>query len=162
MTVFDFVFLGLLLLSVLLGIWRGLLSEMFGLLGWIVAVAVSWQMAAPVARLLDGLIETPWLRWPLAFIFVFVILLVLLAICRGLLKSLLTASGLAPVDRMLGGCFGALRAVLMAVLFVAAAGMSRLPKEIWWRNAVFAPPLQTAVLAAKPWLPKELGQRIKY
>ncbi|MDP5239790.1 CvpA family protein [Uliginosibacterium sp. 31-16] len=162
MSGFDYVFLGFLLLSVLLGLWRGLISEIFALLGWVVAIAVAWQAAKPLAPFLDGIIQTPWLRWPLAFLLVFIALLIVLAVLRWILRSLLAASGLSPVDRFLGGCFGAVRALVVAVLLVAAAGMSSLPKESWWREAVFAPPLETAVIAAKPWLPKELGQRIKY
>jgi len=161
-TGFDYAFLGFLLFSVLLGLWRGLVSEVFALLGWVVAIAVSWQAATPVAPFLVAVVRVQWLRWPLAFVLVFVVLLILLAVLRWILRSLLSASGLSPVDRLLGGGFGAMRGLIVALLIVAAAGMSRLPKEPWWREAVFAPPLETAVIAAKPWLPKELGQRIKY
>lgn len=162
MSAFDYAFLGLLFLSVLLGLWRGLVSEVFSLLGWIVAVAVAWQMAGQVAPFLAGLVQAAWLRWPVAFVLVFIVLLIVLAVVRWILRSLLAASGMSPVDRLFGACFGAVRALIVALLFVAAAGMSNLPKEVWWREAVFAPPLETAVIAVKPWLPKELGQRIKY
>ena len=162
MTGFDYAFLGLLALSVLLGLWRGLVSEVFALLGWVVAIAVAWQAAPVLAPHLAGTVQSAWLRWPLAFLAVFIVLLVVLALLRWLLRSLLDVSGLSPVDRFLGGCFGTVRALVLAMLVVAGAGMSSLPRESWWREAVFAPPLETAVIAAKPLLPKELGQRIKY
>lgn len=162
MTGFDYAFLGLLLLSVLLGMWRGLVSEVFALLGWVVAIALAWKGATPLAPVLAGAVHVSWLRWPLAFLVIFIVLLVVLAVLRWVLRSLLDVSGLSPVDRLLGACFGAVRAIVVAILVVAAAGMSKLPKESWWREASFAPPLETAVIAAKPLLPKELGQRIKY
>jgi membrane protein required for colicin V production len=161
-TAFDYAFLGLLCLSVLLGIWRGLVSEIFSLLGWIVAVAVSWQMADAVSPLVAGFVKLKWLHWPIAFVMVFVLLLIVLAVVRLALRGLLAVSGMSPVDRVLGGFFGAVRALIVAVLFVAAAGMTHLPKETWWRESSFAPPLETVVIAVKPWLPKELGQHIKY
>jgi membrane protein required for colicin V production len=137
-------------------------SEVFSLLGWVVAVALSWQMAGTLAPFFSRVVSAQWLRWPLAFVMVFIGLLIVLAVLRWVLRSLLAASGLSVVDRFLGSCFGAVRALIVAVLVVAAAGMSNLPKEVWWREAYFAQPLETAVIAVKPWLPKELGQRIKY
>jgi membrane protein required for colicin V production len=63
---------------------------------------------------------------------------------------------------MLGASFGVLRGMLVVVLAVMLAGMTSLPAAAWWREAVLAPPLETAVIAAKPWLPQELAKRIKY
>jgi membrane protein required for colicin V production len=162
-TAFDYTFLGLLLLSVLVGFARGLISEVFSLLGWIVSIVLAWKGAGLLAPSFTGFVpKTQWLAWPLAFLAVFVVMLVILALSRWILSRLLDASGLSPVDRILGACFGAVRALFIALLLVAAGGMSKLPKEPWWRDAVLAPPLETAVIALKPHLPKELGQRIKY
>ena len=32
----------------------------------------------------------------------------------------------------------------------------------WWREATLSPPLETAVLAVKPWLPADAAKRIRY
>lgn len=163
MTEFDYAFLGLLCLSVLLGVWRGLVSEVFSLLGWVVALGLAWQGAAPLAPAFAGVIaNAAWMGWPLAFITIFIVLLVVLAMVRWFLRKLLEAAGLSPVDRILGACFGVARALIIALLVVAGAGMSKLPKQPWWSESTFAPPLETAVIAIKPMFPKELGQRIKY
>jgi membrane protein required for colicin V production len=37
-----------------------------------------------------------------------------------------------------------------------------LPQQAWWRQAWLAPPLETAVLASKPWLPAAVAKRIRY
>jgi membrane protein required for colicin V production len=52
--------------------------------------------------------------------------------------------------------------VLIAFVAVLVGGMTTLPKESWWRDATFAPPLETAVIAAKPRLPAEVAKRIRY
>lgn len=163
MTVFDYIFLVIVALSLLLGIWRGLVSELFALLGWMVALVLAWRGSVLIEPLFARLVtHTPWLAWVLAFISIFIVTLICLAILRWFLRSLLEASGLSPFDRLLGACFGLARALVISLLLVAAGGMTRLPQEKWWREAVFAPPLETAVIAAKPLLPAELGQRIKY
>lgn len=162
MTAFDYAFLGLLGLSLLLGVWRGLISEVFALASWIVALVAAWRLADFLAAFLVGQIHLPWARWLAAFLIVFVVVLLVLAVLRFTLRELLKVVGLNPLDRFLGAGFGVLRALVVAVLLVAAGGLTTLPKESWWSESVFAPPLETAVIAAKPWLPKELAVRIKY
>lgn len=163
MTGFDYIFLGIVALSVLLGLWRGLVSEIFALLGWMVALVLAWKGAGWVEPHFVALVpKTPWLAWALAFLAIFIVVLIILAVLRWVLRSLLEASGLSPLDRVLGACFGLGRAIVVALLLVAAGGMSHLPKESWWSEAVFAPPLETAVIALKPMFPRELGRRIKY
>lgn len=162
MTVFDHVLLGLLALSVALGLWRGLVSELFALLSWMVAVFLAWQLAAFCVPWLTDFVATEWLRWPLAFAAVFVSVLLVLALLRFLLRELISISGLSVLDRMAGAGFGVARAVVLALLFVAGAGMSQLPRETWWRESTFAPPLEIAVMAVRPLLPADLADRIKY
>ena len=52
--------------------------------------------------------------------------------------------------------------VLIVLVGVLLAGMTALPKSQWWRDAMLAPPFETAVIAAKPWLPAEVSKRIQY
>jgi membrane protein required for colicin V production len=54
------------------------------------------------------------------------------------------------------------RGVLIVLVAVMLAGLTSLPKEQFWREAVFSGPAETAVLAARPVLPKDLAQRIRY
>lgn len=162
MTVFDHVFLAVLLISVLLGLWRGLVAEIFILLGWVVALILAWKLAPLCVPMLAGLVKTEWARWPVAFVSIFIAVLLLIAALRFILRSLLSISGLSFFDRLAGAGFGVLRGLVLALLFVAGAGLSGLPKKQWWRESMFAPPLVTAVIAAKPWLPRELAMRLRY
>jgi len=161
-TVFDHVFLAVLLISVLLGLWRGLVAEIFILLGWVVALILAWKLAPLCVPMLAGLVKTEWARWPVAFVSIFIAVLLLIAALRFILRSLLSISGLSFFDRLAGAGFGVLRGLVLALLFVAGAGLSELPKKPWWRESMFAPPLVTAVIAAKPWLPRELAMRLRY
>jgi membrane protein required for colicin V production len=162
MTAFDLVFLAVLLLSLLLGAWRGLIGELFALVSWIAAFVVAKQFANIVAPHLAAITSLPWLQWALAFVAIVVLVLLVLALLRLLLRELLSAVGLGATDRLAGAIFGVVRGVLIAVVVVACAGFSSLPREQWWRGAVFSPPLETIVIALKPWFPKDLAARIKY
>jgi membrane protein required for colicin V production len=74
----------------------------------------------------------------------------------------LAAAGLGVLDRFLGGVFGALQGIAILLALVVAGGLTSLPQQPWWRDAVSAPPLETAALASKPYLPPELAKRIRY
>lgn len=162
MTVFDYVVLGVLAASVLLGFSRGVVSEILGLVAWVVAFFVARAEASWGAQWLAGRITDPSLRLAVAFGVILVGVLILFAIARLILALLLKAVGLGLLDRLLGACFGVLRGGLVMLAGVAVAGLTALPRADWWRQAMLSPPLETAVIAAKPWLPAEVAKRIRF
>lgn len=162
MTPFDYAVAGVIVLSLLFGLWRGVVSEILALLAWVAAFIASRTWATPAGNLVaSGMAEPAW-RQVAGFISVFVAVLILFALSRWLLSMLLQAVGLRPLDRVLGAVFGVARGVLVVWVIVLLAGLTALPQQAWWRQAVLAPPLETAVLAARPWLPQDLAKRIRY
>ncbi len=162
MTVFDYAVMIAMAVSVLLGAWRGVVSEILALAAWVVAFFVTRAEAPLAARWLAGQIAEPGMRLAVAYLVIFVGVLLLFGIARMLLSRLLSAVGLGLMDRLLGAFFGVLRGVLVVMAGVMVAGMTTLPRETWWQEAVLAPPLETAVLAVKPWLPAEAVKRIRF
>lgn len=162
MTAFDFAVLALIGASVLLGLWRGVVSELLALAAWIVAFIAARQYGQEAGVLLAKWIADAALRTLGGMAIVFVGVLLVFALARMVIALLLRAVGLGLLDRFLGGVFGIARGVLVAVAAVLVGGMTALPKEPWWREATLAPPLETAVIAAKPWLPGEVAKRIRY
>ena len=162
MTAFDFAVLAVLGLSLLLGLWRGLASEVLALGAWIVALLAGKMLAPEIAPLFGEWSREPALRVAAAFGVIAVMVLAVTAIARLLLSKLLRAIGLGPLDRFLGAAFGIARGGLIVMLLVLIGGMTTQPQEAWWREAKLAPPLETAALASKPWLPTEVAKRIRY
>ena len=162
MTAFDYAVVAILAVSVLLGLWRGVVSEILALVAWVVAFLVARAEAAEVANWLAPHVAEPALRLAAAYVLVVVGVLLVFAVLRLLLKLLLKAVGLGVLDRLLGAAFVALRGVLVLLVAVLVAGMTPLPRMDWWREATLSPPLETAVLAVKPWLPADAAKRIRY
>jgi membrane protein required for colicin V production len=115
-----------------------------------------------MAAMLVGAIAQPVLRLVAAYALIVIGVLLMFALGRRLLSMLVRAAGLGALDRFLGAGFGVLRGLVVVLVLVMVAGLTSMPAMTWWRAAVFAPPLETAVIAAKPWLPQELAKRIKY
>ena len=162
MTVFDYAVFGVVAASLLLGLWRGLVSEVLALLAWVAAFFAARAVAPGLAPIFGRFTHEAALQYVAAFAAVFVAVLLVFAIGRIVAAKLLRAVGLGWADRLLGMLFGIGRGVLIALVAVLLGGMTPLPREAWWRDAWLAPPLETAVVAAKPWLPKAVAQRIRY
>jgi membrane protein required for colicin V production len=162
MTVFDYAVMAVIGMSILFGLWRGVVGEILAIIAWIVAFLAARAISVQIAELLVTTIDSPGARLLVAWVLVFVVVLVLFAIGRKLVSLLLKAVGLGMLDRLLGGCFGALRGLLVVLIAVMLAGMTPLPSAAWWRGAILAPPLETVVIAAKPWMPQDVAKRIGY
>lgn len=162
MTVFDYIVIAIVAASVVLGLWRGVVGEVIALVAWVLAFFAARWWGGEVARLLQNLIADAALRLVAAWVLVFIVVLLLMALLRLAVQGLLKALGLSLTDRLLGMIFGVARGVLIVLVLAAVGGMTSMPKEKWWAQAYFAPPVETAVLASEPWLPQEWAKRIRY
>lgn len=158
MTGFDFVFAGILLVSLLLGLWRGLIYEVMALLGWPLAFVLSRMYAGDVAPLLPLKQESS--RVVASYALVFVAVLVVWAVLTWLLSKLLKAAGAGWTDRLLGGLFGILRGGLVVLVLVWVVELTDYSAHPFWREARVSKPLEDAALLARPWLPDVVAQRI--
>jgi membrane protein required for colicin V production len=93
---------------------------------------------------------------------VFVVVLVIAWIAQLVLSSAVRKAGLGPTDRALGVVFGFVRGLVIVLVVVVFAGLTPLPREVFWKEAVLSGPFETAALALRPYLPAGLGDRIKY
>lgn len=162
MTWFDYTVIGIIVLSALLGWWRGLVYEVLSLLGWVVAAVVARLFAAQAAPYMPAALGAEAIRTAAAFAVLFIGTLIIGGIVAWLLSKLVKWVGLGWLDGLLGGLFGVLRGVLVVLALVLLAGLSGLPKEPFWRNAALSKPLENVALAAKVWLPESVAQRVHY
>lgn len=160
MTGFDFAVIAVLLVSLLLGLWRGLLYEVLSLLGWPVAFLLSKMFANDVAPLMPAGQET--LRVAAAYALVFVAALIVWSVLVWLLSRLAKAIGLGWLDRALGGLFGLLRGGLVILAVVWLAGLTDIPKQPFWRTAQTSKTAEDVALLTKVWLPDNVARRIHY
>ncbi len=162
MTYFDYFVIAVLVISLLLGLWRGMIGEIIALTAWVLAFIAAREWGEEAASMFLARITDPTVRLLVAWTLIFIAVLALMALLRLLLRSLLKALGMTITDRLLGLFFGLARGVLILLILVAAGGMTPLPQEQWWREAQCAPPLETAVLAGRPWLPPDVAGQIRF
>jgi len=161
MTWFDYAVIAIVCLSALLAAIRGVVREITALAGWVAALILSGLFAPKLALWLPATLS-PVLRVVIAYLVIFLGVLLLSGLLGMLLARLFRAAGLGFTDRAVGALFGLMRGALIVFVAVMLAGLTSLPKELFWREAALSGPVETAVLAARPMLPKDLAQRIRY
>ena len=149
--------LGWLLLSVVLGLWRGLLYEVLSLLSWVAAFVLAQMFAGTVSTQLS--ISAPeQFRYAVAFVLVFVVAVFAGGLLAWLGQKLMKSSGLSPTDRVLGGVFGLMRGVVVLLALTALVCMTSIKDIEAWGQSVGASVMTTALKGLKPVLPDKFGR----
>ena len=161
MTWFDYGVLTVLGLSLLLGALRGLVREMVSLAGWIAAFVLATAFSGIVAVQMPESLG-PLLSGLLGFLLIFIGVLLASGMLGLVLSLLVRAVGLGFLDRLLGAAFGVVRGVAIVLLAVLLGGLTPLPHEPFWRQAVLSGPFETVALALRRYLPEGIAQRLKY
>jgi len=162
MTGFDYVVIGIVAVSLLFGLWRGVIGEVISLVAWGVGIFAAIEFGASVGHAVFAGLSDPALRTLAGCVVIFVGVLVSMALLNMVVRRMVKALGLSVSDRILGMIFGLARGVLVCMVLVGLGGMTSAPTQSWWKNAMLSAPLETVVMAAKPWLPDDLAKRIRF
>jgi len=162
MTVFDYVVLVIMGLSVQLSILRGFVREALALVSWLVAFFVAKLYALELAPLLPQSIPSQSLRILAAFLILFLATLLICSLLAIALSAVFKRVGLGWMDRSLGALFGLARGIVIVGVLVLLGGLTTLPKDVRWRNAMFSAPLEAMVISLLPWFPTDIAKHVKY
>jgi membrane protein required for colicin V production len=156
----DGVLLGVLLLSALLGLWRGLVYEVLSVAVWVGAFLLAQAYAAPVGAWLplDGFSDP--LQVAIGFVAVFLAAAFAGGAVAWLMKKLVESVGLRPVDRVLGGAFGLVRGAVMLLGTALVVNMTPLQAHAAWQQSPVAAQLSTTLQTLRPLLPPALARHL--
>jgi len=145
MSSIDYAILVVIVLSALIGIWRGFVREALSLLIWVVAFWVAYSWSQTLAPMLDGFIVDPGLRLIVSFVVLFLAVHIVGFIVSRLLSVLIRSVGLKGVDRVAGGGFGLLRGVIVIAVLVLLAEMTPITQEVMWQQSFMVPVFKDAL-----------------
>ena len=162
MTIFDYLVLFVLVASVVISTLRGLVKEILSLLGWVVAFVVANAYGATLAPMLPAMIPGEAVRLMVAFVALFIGVRILMGLLTLAVDALVQAAGLSLADRGLGGLFGLTRGIVIVLFGVILCGMTSIPQQDFWKNALLSPMAETGVRTVKPFLPAALAQHVQF
>jgi membrane protein required for colicin V production len=153
----DWIVLAVLLASVLLGLWRGLVYEVLSVMSWIAAFVLAQWFAPGVAQWLPMGDAAEPLRFAGAFLLVFIAAVFAGGLLAWATKKLVEAVGLRPIDRALGGMFGLVRGALLVLVLAVMVQLTGWTGSAWWQDSVAADVATAALRGLKPVVPVKFG-----
>lgn len=157
----DYIILGTIALSALVGVARGLIREVLSLGTWIAALVIAWFFHQELADLLSGQLSHPLLRKGAAFAALVLLVLIAGAILGTVLTALIDTVGLTGVDRLLGMAFGGARGVVLVAMAVYLAALTPAPSDPVWSESTLIADFQSISQWLLSLAPPELADRLK-
>ncbi len=111
MTLFDYFAIAIVGISMLLGLMRGAVKEVFSLASWVIAFIVAKIFSVQFARVFESAVANSSLRLLTAFIILFILTLIVMSLISLLIATAIKKIGLGPLDRLLGTFLGLLRGI---------------------------------------------------
>lgn len=143
-----------------LGVYRGLIRSVSSLVAIIAGLILAKRYYDVVSELL-GFLHISDSRGIIGYILVFLLFYIGIKIAIHFIHLISKASGLKPVDRVLGGLFGLIKGIIIAVIIISLLQMV-LPKEsAVLKNSILLPYSNAIVSYTKAMVPERVYKRLK-
>lgn len=154
----DIVILAVIGISVIVSLFRGFIREVFSLFVWVLAIWLGLQFSGFLAGALEPWIELPSARVIIAFVGIFLVVLVIGGLVNYLLGRLIETTGLSPTDRLVGALFGALRGVAIVLVAVIVLSLTPFTEDPWWEESRLLPEFERLAEWAMEFLPESVRE----
>lgn len=162
MTVFDYSVLVIVGLSIVISMMRGLVKEVLSIIGWLAALYIAKTYAYQLVPLLPESIPNEALKILAAFVILFLATLLIASLIAITLSTVFSKLGLGWLNRFLGAFFGFARGMLIVCILVFLAGLTSLPKDARWQNAMFSSPIEALITSTLPYLPEYIAKHVRF
>ncbi|HZJ81672.1 MAG TPA: CvpA family protein [Guyparkeria sp.] len=162
MTVVDWILLAIVLVSTAIALVRGFIREVISLITWIAAFGIALGFSQAAAVLVPDVVDIPSARVAIAFVALFVIVLILGGIISWAISRMVETTGLSGTDRSVGMVFGLLRGVLIVAGLLLLAGFTALPGENLWQDSLLIPHFQVVAQWLLAILPADVASNVQW
>ncbi len=154
--VFDCVIVGIIILSLIFGLFRGFVREIMSLVTWIAALFAAFRFSPRVSELLHSVISNDRTRDIVSVVLIFIIVMLIGFIATKLAHGFSEVSGLGFLDRLLGLVFGAARGVLLVVILLLIIQVTSYKNAAWVKQSQLAPYAQPVVTYFSTLIPDKI------
>lgn len=152
----DWAMLAVLVLSVLIGAWRGVVYEVLNVVGWIAAFLASQLLAPQVLVWWGSSSLSEPVRQAIAMVLIFVVVAFVSGLLAKMISKMVSAVGLSLVDATLGAAFGLVRGSIVLLVATTAINTTSYKKSDWWKESLGAGVLTVVLQDVKALLPENL------
>jgi membrane protein required for colicin V production len=135
----DYLILAVVLISTLIGAYRGFFPEVLSLLSWVAAIWIAWEYGSALEPRLGDKIPSPVLALWIARFALFAGVLIAGGVVTELVSLVIEKTHLTGPNRALGVLFGFARGLIAVGVLTIFAQILELPHEAWWRQSKLIP-----------------------
>ncbi len=162
MTMVDWILLAIVLISTAIALVRGFVKEVISLVTWLAAFGIALAFSQTAAVLVPDAVDIPSARVAIAFVALFVVVLILGGIINWAVSKLVETTGLSGTDRSVGMVFGLLRGVLIVAGLLLLGGFTALPQEAWWQASKLIPHFQVVAEWLLAVMPADVARNVQW
>lgn len=145
-------------LSVMAGLLRGFVFELLSLAGWFAAYGVGLWLTPSLQAYIHVGAAGSTLNHGVTFAGIFLLTLVVWSLGARLVRALIRATPLSPIDRLLGGGFGFVRGLVVLLVVAIVVGISPWGQSPAWQRSQGVGWLNGVLHELKPLFINEVSQ----
>jgi membrane protein required for colicin V production len=135
----DWIIIAVVVISCLIGLWRGFMREAISLATWIIGLWLAWTLSPSIEPMLGGLLSGPQVKVWVARLIILVLVVLVGNLVGFVVTRAVRYSPFGVADRMLGVLFGLLRGALLVGVGVILGELLELDGEPWWSKSTLLP-----------------------
>lgn len=156
----DYGIVGIVTLSLLMGLIRGFVREAISLATWVSAIGLGIYYCEPLSHYFNS-ISISGLRVILAFIIIVLSVLIIGGIISHSICKLIKATGFGITDRIIGFLFGAIRGGAIIAIIIAMVNTTVIAQKEDWKHSHLIPMFEPAALWIKDKIPEDLLKKLE-
>jgi len=162
LSILDYAIIAIVIVSTLISLVRGFVKEVISLFTWVAAFAIALTFSSMASGLVPQAVDIPSARVAIAFLVLFVLVLILGGIINWAISKLVETTGLSGTDRSVGMVFGLLRGVLIVAGLLLLGGFTALPQEAWWQASTLIPHFQVVAEWPLAVMPADVAGNVQW
>jgi len=160
LTIIDFAIIAIVLISVIIGLFRGFVKEALSITVWILSVFVSLKFYGEISGYFTGVTDNSTIRSGISISIIFIACLIIGSIISHLVSLLVKSTGLGGTDKLLGVIFGFLRGGLIAAAIMLIVSYTEFSKNPMWADSFLTKQMQPVVNWLDSFIPEKVKQKV--
>jgi membrane protein required for colicin V production len=160
MTNIDFLILGIVAASMLIGYFRGFFPEVVAVATWVIAALGSVHFSDLVQPHIAGKMGSATVEMWTARAIMFVLFMVVGGLLGQLVSLVVDKAGLSGTDKTLGLAFGLIRGAVVVGVLVIFAQLIGFQKDAWWSQSKLIPYGEGMANGIRSFLPEQISKYI--
>lgn len=140
--IIDFGLVVVIILSLLIGAYRGFVRSLLSVTSWAIASWVTWKYGVRATPLVADWNLTPEIETIVTHLGVFFLVLFLMSVISYVVAGAASSDGFTSVDRTLGAAFGIVRGVVIVLLLAVGMAYALGLEQPLWRDSIALPLLE--------------------